>query len=255
MIKSIEFTEGFTVDEIYKDSPHKHEFTDGLNIYFGANGCGKSVALRFIKAYCSIPKAGWTQVVDPKALAPVPFPHCYCAMTPDKDKANVDWDGTPVFYNSGDIADNNAWFYQKTGGMSEDGLSNEKERFEEMFEKPSSGQYRISKMNKIFNALATPPNINEFDGMLGDVSEQLEYLASLPRDGKITLLLDEPERSISLPKQKQLLEVILKFADKFQIIMACHSPFVLDLPRDKVNIIEIHKDYVSECDDLFNFKK
>ena len=103
MINSIKFTEGFTVDEIYKDSPKEHKFTDGLNIYFGPNGSGKSVALRFLKAYCSIPVAGWTQLVDPKALAPDPFPHAYRAMSPDKNKATVDWDGTPTFFNSGDI--------------------------------------------------------------------------------------------------------------------------------------------------------
>jgi hypothetical protein len=257
MIKSIEFTEGFTVEDIYKDAPHKHEFTEGLNIYFGPNGAGKSVALRFMKAYCSIPNAGWTTYVDPKALAPLPFPHCYSAMTPDKDKAIVDWDGTPVFYNSGDIADNNAWFYQNSGGNSEDGLSTEAERFEEMFEKPSSGQYRLNKMNKLFQMLGNPPDLEPKDelmgGMFGDISDQIKYMESLPRDGRITVLLDEPERSISLPKQKKLLEVLLQFSDKFQIICACHSPFVLDLPREKVNLIEIQKDYVEECDALFNF--
>jgi len=258
MIKSIEFTEGFTVEDIYKDAPKKHAFTDGLNIYFGPNGAGKSVALRFLKAYCSIPKAGWTTLVDPKALAPIAFPHCYCAMSPDKDKAIVDWDGTPVFYNSGDISDNNAWFYQNTGGNSEDGLSTEAERFEDMFEKPSSGQYRLKKMNKLFQMLASPPDIfaneTKMRELFDDIDAQIEYLKSLPSDGRVTILLDEPERSISLPKQKKLLEVLLQFSDKFQIIAACHSPFVLDLPRDKVNLIEIQENYVQECDQLFNFQ-
>jgi len=254
MINSIEFVEGFAYNDIYKQCDKKHEFTKGLNIYWGKNGAGKSVALRFLKAYCSIPKAGWTQLVDPKALAPDPFPHSYRSMTPDKDRAIVDWDGTSTFYNSGDIADNNAWFYQKAGGMSEDGLTTEKERFESMLDNPSSGQYRLNKINKIFGVIGNPPELTN-DVILGDVKSQLNHIKSLSNTGKITLLLDEPERSLSLPKQKKLLDVLLEFSKDYQIITACHSPFVLSLPKDQVNIIEIQKGYYDECDELFNFKQ
>lgn len=255
MIKSIEFIEGFTVEDIYKDSKKKYEFTKGLNAFFGPNGSGKSVALKFMKAYCSIPKGGWTQVVDPKALAPDSFPHCYRAMTPEKDRAIVDWDGSPVFYNAGDISDNNAWFFQAAGENSDDGLSTEAERFDTMLEKPSSGQYRLKQINKILNLVKSPPSYKEYNPILGDVSAQLEYLDSLPKDSGITLLLDEPERSLSLPKQKKLLEILLEFSKDYQIIMACHSPFILDLPREEVNILEIEEGYVEECDELFNFNK
>jgi hypothetical protein len=159
MINSIKFVEGYALNVLYKDCDKQFNFTEGLNCIFSGNGTGKSFALRFLKGYCSIPTAGWTRLVDPKALAPDPFPHAYRSMTPDKDKAIVDWDGTPAFYNSGDISDDNAWFYQKSGGMSEDGLSTEKERFEEMFDKPSSGQYRLKKINKIFNMIGNIPDL------------------------------------------------------------------------------------------------
>jgi hypothetical protein len=237
--------------ELYKNAPKKFEFTDGMNILFSGNGAGKSVALKFLKAYCSIQVAGWTALVDPKVLAPDPFPHSYRAFTPDKDRVVVDWDGQPVFYNSGDIADSNAWFYQKDGA-SEDGLSTEQERFDTMVEKPSSGQYRLKKINKMLNIIGNPPEL-EPNPMFGDVTEQLDYLNSLPKGGKLTILLDEPERSLSLPKQKKLLDVLMGFADKYQVIMACHSPFALNLPRDKVNFIEIEPNYIAECDKLFNF--
>jgi len=250
MIKSIEFVDGFPM-ELYKDIPKKFNFTDGLNCAFGTNGCGKSVALKFLKAYCSIPVAGWTTLVDPKMLSPDPLPHGYRAFTPDKLPAIVDWDGTPVFYNSGDIADSNVWFYQKDG-TSEDGLSTEAERFQAMIDKPSSGQYRLKKINKMLSVVGNPPALKP-NPKLGDVKDQLEYMESLHKDGKITLLLDEPERSLSLPKQKKLLDVLLDFSDKFQIIIACHSPFILSLPRDKVNFIEIQPNYLDECDKLFNF--
>ena len=251
MIKSIKFAEGFVLD-LYKDAPKQFNFTEGMNILFSGNGAGKSVALKFLKAYCSIQTAGWTNVVDPKVLAPDSFPHAYRAFTPNKDRVIVDWDGTPAFYNSGDIADSNAWFFQK-GGQSEDGLTSEKERFDTMVEKPSSGQYRLKKINKMLNIIGNPPEIKP-NPLYGDVSAQLEYLDSLPKGGKLTILLDEPERSLSLHKQKVLLDVLMDFSKKHQIIMACHSPFALSLPRDKVNYVEIEPNYISECDKLFNFQ-
>lgn len=254
MIRSIKFIEGFAVEDVYKNV-REMKFTDGINFLFGANGVGKSVAIKFMKAYCSIPKEGWTSLVDPKVLAPDPFPHAYRAFTPEKDRVIVDWDGTLSFYNSGDISNSNAWFYQNT--QAEDGFSSHKDLFDMMVEKPSSGQHRIKKLNKIFNIIKTPPDLrSQLDVGLGkDVKFQYDYITSLPRNGKNTLLLDEPERSLSLPKQKKLLEVLLELSKDYQIIAACHSPFVLSLPRDKINLIEIDKGYVDECDKLFNFKQ
>jgi hypothetical protein len=105
----------------------------------------------------------------------------------------------------------------------------------------------------MLNIIGNPPEIKP-NPLYGDVSAQLEYLDSLPKGGKLTILLDEPERSLSLPKQKVLLDVLMDFSKKHQIIMACHSPFALSLPRDKVNYVEIEPNYISECDKLFNFQ-
>jgi len=67
----------------------------------------------------------------------------------------------------------------------------------------------------------------------------------LPRDGKITLLLDEPEKSLSIPKQIELFDVLFKLSDHFQIIMATHSPFILHYK--KINLIDFTPGYAKEC--------
>lgn len=256
MISSIEFTSGFPL-KIYEGKPLKYEFTDGFNIIFGTNGCGKSLMLRFLKTYASIPNAGWSRLLDPMTLGTNRFPLAYSSRTPEKVHANVVWDGRPAFYNAGDISVDNTWFFQNVG-KSSDGITTEKEQFMAMVEKPSSGQYRLQKLNKILQIIGEEPDIFEYlensRSSYNNLLAQRNYLKSLPRNGKITILLDEPERSLSLPKQKKLLEVLLEFSKDYQIIAACHSPFVLDLPRDQINIIEIDEGYVEECDKLFNFK-
>lgn len=233
------------------------------NLYCLANGLvthnsGKSLALRFIKAYASIEKAGWSKLVDPAKLSSNNLPYGYNGLTPEKVNAHVAWDGQPCFYNAGDIAVSNTFFYQNVG-QSDDGITTEEEQFKALYEKPSSGQYRIQKINKILSLVK-----DSIPSILDDVPEvtknkphtsfQEKYINSLPKNGPVTLLLDEPERSLSLPKQKRLLDVLLEFSQDFQIIIACHSPFVLYLPEDRVNIINMEENYYQECKELFEIE-
>jgi predicted ATPase len=51
LIKSIQFIEGFPLT-LPAIGPKKVEFTNGINILVGKNGCGKSTILKTLKAYC-----------------------------------------------------------------------------------------------------------------------------------------------------------------------------------------------------------
>jgi len=62
---------------------------------------------------------------------------------------------------------------------------------------------------------------------------------------KITLLLDEPEKALSIPKQIELFDVLIKLSEHFQIIMATHSPFILEYK--KANLIDFTPGYAAEC--------
>ena len=243
------FTElpGFHPNQIF-------EFTDGLNVLYGPNGCGKSSVLKMLKAYSGIPndKGGWTRVSDSIALGTQSashFPYAYREYSPGQSDCAVLWDGSPTFYNEGDVkTDQWAWFTHKEI-LSEDGMTSENELFDNMHERPSSGQYRMKKINKLFNLLGNPPNIldasNKTDAQLAEIS----YFKTLPRNGKTTILLDEPERALSLPKQLELFKLLEEKSKDYQIIIATHSPFVLWNLNAKM--FDMQTGYMDECVNIF----
>jgi energy-coupling factor transporter ATP-binding protein EcfA2 len=250
MIKSLQFTSGFPTA-----FPHlknrKFVFTDKLNVLFGDVGSGKSTSLKTMAAYCGIATGGWTSISEPSHLAysnASHFPFCYRKYTPNSSDAIVEWGGEPTFYNDSDALSktDNTWFY-KNSSQSSDGITTEAEQMEVLATKPSSGQYRIHKINKIMKIIQHPPDtliIPPHIKNIKDAQLELDYYKTLPRDGKITLLLDEPEKSLSIPKQIELFKVLITLTEHFQVIITTHSPFILDFK--KVNIIDFTPGYMKE---------
>lgn len=164
MIYWMQYLDGFPID-MKNIGNRVFEFKVGVNVLWGANGSGKSVTLKTLKAYCGIEKGGWTRVNDPSNIGTsflgtmaeaMDFPHAYRQYTPSKIMANVAWSGNPTFYNEGDIKVNDVFFYQNVG-QSDDGITDESEQFDALVSKPSSGQYRLQKINKILNMLEKGP--------------------------------------------------------------------------------------------------
>lgn len=220
------------------------------NFYCLANGlithnCGKSSILKIIKAYCGIRQGGWSQISQETALAASRkehFPYAYSHFSPGNCKANVTWDGTPSFYNEGDVKADNFAFFFSNERMSEDGITTGDDYMDAMALKPSSGQYRLQKLNKIMNILDKPP-------LLTGYTPEAQYIQTLPRNGKVTILLDEPERALSLPKQLELFKILEEMSDKYQIIIATHSPFVLFNLESK--IFDMETGYSEKCIGIF----
>jgi ABC-type lipoprotein export system ATPase subunit len=244
MINKIQFLQGFPLD-LPQVGKRIFNFDENFNVLFGNNGTGKSVILKTIKAYCGIEKGGWTRLSDEiklPATSPDHFPATYSVYTPNNCIANVDWDGKPTFYNEGDIkVDGLGWFFDNQQ-LSDDGITTGDEHLDTLATKPSSGQYRLKKLNKIFNILENPPKIS-------GSSNEAKYIKSLPRNGKITVLFDEPERALSLPKQMELFELLRDISDKYQVIVATHSPFILF--QEGVNIIDMEDEYSLKCIEIF----
>jgi len=260
MITHIQFKHGYALklpcvqDRVFK-------FTPGINILFGPNGCGKSTIIKTLKAYCGIQKGGWTQINDPTAIGTTStslgFPMAYAKFAPGECYASVGWTGNPTFFNDGDIKVSETFFFENVG-QSEDGITTEREQMEALMKKPSSGQYRIDRLNKVLNLITTPPVVENIPDRISRAGNQSfaerekQYLHSLGQTGPLTILLDEPERSLSLPKQKQLLcEAIPKQMGNLQVIIATHSVFALEIPG--VNIIDMEPGYVNVCKEILNF--
>ena len=230
-------------------------FSDKLTVLFSPNAGGKSSILKIVKAYCGIPpdKGGWTRINHPLSLGATEkhhFPMVYKEFSPGHCEAEVIWDGTPVFFNEGDTKiDKWAWFTHEEIS-SEDGMTSEEEHMNILVDNPSSGQYRINKMNKLFNLLKTPPNF-KMQPCFGNSQErsELAYFKSLPVNGKITLLLDEPERALSVPKQMEMFKLLEQMSEEHQIIIATHSPFVLFNINAK--FINLEEGYDRKCINIF----
>lgn len=254
MITGLQFKTGFPLE-----FPHVKDrifdFTDGLNIIFGPNGSAKSVCLHTLKSYCGIPSntGGWTRISDPIKIgtsSPRHFPFAYRAYTPSNLDAWVGWDGTPTFFNDGDIKVDPSFFYDKER-QTADGITTEAEQMEALALKPSSGQYRIQRINKVMDVIKTPPSLEIVPEYIHDkqsASAEVQYIQSLPRSGKPTLLFDEPERALALPKQQELFGILSELAKSYQVIIATHSPFVLFTKG--ANIIDMETGYSDICRDI-----
>ena len=255
MVHGIKIINGFATQLPNFHPNIQFEFSPGLNILSGSNGCGKTSVLKMIKAYCGIPNGygGWSRISDKLALGAQTrshFPYVYRAYSPGQSDCAVLWDGTPTFYNEGDIkTDQWQWFTHKSIS-SEDGMTTEAEHMDAMMEKPSSGQYRLRKLNKLFEMLKNPPNLTRDTPSHPAERAEVEYIRSLPNSGRVTLLLDEPERALALPKQMELFELLNKMSKDYQIIIATHSPFVCLMDLD-AKIFDIEKDYSKSCTEIF----
>jgi predicted ATPase len=262
MIYDFKFKSGFPLA-----MPHYNNrlisFGPKLSVLYGRNGIGKSVAIKTLAAYCGIEKGGWSQISNPAKLASkvlTHFPFVYRAYTPSNVDADVTWDGAPTFYNDSDMLNKNdfTWFFDNEK-LSADGITSSGEQMDIMAEKPSSGQYRIHKINKIMKIIQTPPSLSEVPDVADkdSAAAEVEYIKilrtnakkfNMPDTGKMTLLFDEPEKALALPKQLELFDTLNKLSEHFQVIIATHSPFILYF-KD-ANIIDLENGYADECRDL-----
>jgi predicted ATPase len=253
MVKSIKILNGFLTEMpgFYPGIQFDFE-PDKVNVLLAPNGYGKSCILKMIKSYCGIEKGGWSKISSELALGAQcqsHFPWVYRAYSPASSDCVVDWDGIASFYNDGDIKiDEWAWFSNNIS-LSEDGMTSESEQFQYLMDKPSSGQYRMIKINKLLNMAKNPPDLTQYVSAHPTQRAESDYIRTLPRNGKPTLILDEPERALSLPKQVELYKVLSDLTKEYQIIIATHSPFVLF--QDNMKIFDLQEGFSNECIQIF----
>lgn len=257
MIKSAQILNGFAINLPAFNSGRIFEFNDKYNVVFANNGTGKSVLIKTLAAYCGIKNGGWTSISEPAQLAYNDikhFPYCYKAYAPGLIDAKVEWDGVPSFYYDAEMLGKNdmTWFWSSEKA-SLDGITSEAEQLDILATKPSSGQYRIHKINKIMRIIQYPPDLTQIPpNIVNKELAQLEvnYIQSLPRNGRITLLFDEPEKALSLPRQLELFNVLNELSNHFQVIIVTHSPFILY--QKGINVIDLETKplYSKVCKDL-----
>lgn len=252
MIESARATEGFAA-ALPALSGRTFAFGPGLNLLFGPNGIGKSTLLRLAGAYAGCAQSGWSTAAGGDDT--IPYPARFRRLAPKGCAAEVAWDGAPALM-------------ARLDALPAHGFSDREEEFAEQIDAlvnaPSSGEAVLGRISALARALRAPPDLSlvertwDVDGhryLPSSVNDQwaqkvgdfVAYVSTLPRRGPMTVLLDEPDRSLSIPNQQALWARSLPgLARHCQVIVATHSPFALAAPGP-VTVVEFEPGYVESC--------
>jgi len=219
------------------------EFKNGLNIIWAPNGAGKSTILTAIARTMQCEEA-FVPTISQRSV--------------DKMNNSSDLlDGLEITHN-GELC---FYFNPDVNVGMIDGYANDDFLKEIILHKANAYSSGTDVQDKVVNVLAalrdeelgfdrkiTKNSVNDlWKERIDAVEKILEGDKTIK--GPRTLLLDEPCRSIDLPRQRQLWDVIENYADHFQIIIATHNPMALYL--DKAHYIDIEEGFLAECREAF----
>ena len=279
MIKKINIPETTMLHKSFGDSI---TFTDGINVIYGGNGTGKSLLLKTIAYNVFINKKGWTEPLtnhldeenfqiktfDIKKYLNQEYVNPYLIDETKKlyAECTVEWDGVAAF--KGDSIPTKEimkWdVLQQTLGtprQSEVSLDEMKNICKEQL---SSGQTANRFIENFLKMEVPDLAINESQKQYYIIDnketfiyknikpEELlsNYVVTLPRDGKPTLLLDEIDGFFDFDNLYTFwTESIIELAKKYQIIIVTHNPFFL---TDDMNII--NKEYFDKSMNLLKLR-
>lgn len=262
MISSVKVNSGFAAD-LPCLKGKTFEFKPGLNILFSPNGTGKSTLLSIMGAYCGIncKTGGWSRHPEPLDVGGthkgVKFPDAFAHLSPSKCTADLKWDGTPTFINNSatDNVAKNMGYFIDDASMSPDGLVTDMgEQLSAMWNVSSQGQNRMNKLNKVFMMLDKKPDLtsNPFskrtsnDNWISAGQAFVDYVKSLNPTGVVTILLDEPEKSLSMEMQFFLWHMAFpKIALERQLIIATHCPMSLFVKT--ANFLDLQEGYTEKA--------
>lgn len=255
MIRSIQFVTSHYAARLPGIGTKRLAFPEkGLIVLFGPNGCGKSTLLRGMAMGSACARGGWSKAPEP-SLGEGETP---MEQILERWGSVVDWDGTASLYLDSGASDQNPRSLEDSpDGLVEGDSQNMHSNILRIMSPSSSGMWRLSRLGKALDSLR--------EGRIPDLSfpqwqdanstwaaagcKFAEYVKTRQPTETPALLLDEPERSLSISNAIKLFhEVLLVTGSMVQVFVATHSPFVLDLGESPhVHLIDMQEGYADDC--------
>lgn len=243
-IDSLDVSEEFSYAQklAFFENRKQIQFQPGLNILFGPNGCGKSTILRMIALSLAAEQGGVSTITSTwvSALRKIR------GNGSKLDGIKVNHDGQPIKYGN----PRNAVGLFAGGAAFDDDFFNQ--GLKETQSRDSTGWTTMRRNIQMIAALSGeapfPESMNWRIGRERVPEALMDLLAPTIGQGQRTMLFDEPESGLAIPVQRNVMNKLFGAAkeQKFQVIVATHSPFALGLPG--ANYIEIEEGYLKESE-------
>lgn len=227
----------------------EYDFIDGVNIIVGDNGCGKTTLLELIKRYLLV---DYTECSRGKYNCNIN--ELFNGFT--KDSGFKDGVGVYADYTL------NTFRLCHAGEMIRDDIAESFESAALYMEHRSSstGESVFIAMNSLFGKMFGKGarltfDYEQFDGSK-NYGEYYEYIKShrVKKHKSITILMDEPDRNLSLDNIKQIDGILNYKKPNTQLIAVIHNPILIySLSKNKdINFIEMTDGYVSKVKNMIN---
>ena len=250
MIKSIKIPQTAFLHKFFGESL---TFTEGINVIYGPNGSGKSLLLSTLARHTFIQSKGWSKPLsfnevgfnsnmykfDAKKYIAYEYSTLRSSDRKIKGECDVEWDGIPAFKSEGVLKKEHLSRVAveiMMGCKNKEDISS-KEMKSILDNNLSSGQtaklYVDNFLSMVVPDISEPKSERyklEYENLLAN------YVSTLSRDGKPTLLIDEIDAHFDFDGLHTFwTDSINKLAEKYQIIIVTHNPFFIDSTR--MNII------------------
>jgi len=239
----------------------EYNFTSGINVIIGANGCGKTTLCNIISNFMFTNNGMHTEIPQ-EALS---FPKLWNDMKFGVDDKNTIRDGIKIqsdyryklfrLQDTNELMKHNdtVWEHSKNLGL----LLNTRDL--------STGEKIHSSLLYLFNILFKKDGnqnfkfveeFNTFKEKTNNVwSERIENLIQYYKENtiitdekKVTLILDEPDRNLDVTKLKELYGILSYNHPQIQLIAVVHNIALIKKLSELnyVNIIEMSENYLNE---------